>query len=128
MTTKKTTSKKTEKQEFEHFDSIAKMTPAQYWEWRTTVEELEHSKTKGEMVMMEIKICDREAAVIDKERKLKVKKYQDTTEKYDKIKTDYEGFKRKLEDELGINMNNTVICPYTFEIRKLTDDSSTKEV
>lgn len=123
---KKSPSKKVKtdtKEEFEHFDSIAKLNPAQYWEWRTTIEEMNHAKTKMELAKLEIKICDRESAIVDRERKLKAKKYEKMNEIHDKMNNDYMKFTGRLETELDISMKNTVIEPHTYEVRKLVDDN-----
>ena len=109
----KTTKPKSEKPEFEHFDSVAKMSPAQYWEWRTTVEEMNHAETKLKLKELEIKISDREAAIIDRERKIKSIQLQKLNENRDKIKSDYKVFQENLEKKLNVNLTDTVICPYT---------------
>lgn len=101
---------------------IGKLKPEQYWEWRTTISEMECAKHKNvsnelrwEMMLKDIEIS-----------KLKTAIYKNTVEAsrgmYDKAKEEYEAMKTKIEKDLGISLSGAVIDDTTFEVKKLEED------
>lgn len=100
---------------------VKKMTPAQYWEWRCTIEELKSSELNFKRVMLERQIKELEIELRKKELILFKEVVINASSDKEKIKKDYESFKTKLEEQLGCSLSNCVIDDITYEIKDAKD-------
>lgn len=98
-----------------------KMTPAQYWEWRCTLEEVKAEKLNKEILQEQMKIFQRDLAIaqlqLEKNREAQSKQ----NIKISKMQKDYEKFMLDLGEEIGCSFENTTIDPITYEIMKDED-------
>jgi len=88
---------------------IAKLTPAQYWEWRTTVAELNNAKLNVELGQHKHQIAVMNAVLAKRE-------LQDIILKKIEIKKEYDRYTQELEKKLGTKFANKIIDPVTYEI------------
>lgn len=91
---------------------IGRLEADEYWEWRTTIEELMHHKTKVSLAEKEVRIKELETALIRRDL-YNIKNETET------IQLGYNDLKSKLEKRHKISLNNTTIEPSNFEIKLL---------
>lgn len=101
------------------------LSPAEYWEWRTTISELEVQKQKLLNVELQFKIMNKETEIHAVRQQL----FQRTRMEAAKTalieaQSEYERYKGVLEKSLGQSLNNKVIDDITFEIRELPDENN----
>jgi len=91
---------------------LGRLEPVEYWEWRTTIEELMHAVTKVSVATANIRIKELETALVRRDG-AEVKRQSGL------VKAEYERLKLKLERKHNLSLNETVISPENFEIREL---------
>ena len=98
---------------------VDKLSPGQYWEWRCTIEEMQHAKTRLEQKRMIQTLMEKEIEI----QKLRSMVYKEQVKiEEDKHKTavaEYDKFKAQLEQSLGRSLNNTAIDDITYEVKDL---------
>ena len=101
------------------------LSPGEYWEWRTTIQELETQKQKFLNAELQFKLMQKESEI----HAIKQQLFQRT--RMDAAKTalqeahsEYERFKGVLEKSLGQSLNNKVIDDITFEVREVPDENN----
>ena len=111
------------------------LSPAQYWEWRTTIEEMDHAKEKMKSTQLEYKLLIKDAENLGIRTQLFLRTRMDAAhDLVKKTKEEYERFKGVLEKDIEQALSNKIIDDTTFEISGLPDettiahDVSTKEV
>lgn len=93
------------------------LTAAEYWEWRTTIGELDIEKQKLANAHLEFKILQRDAEIHAVRQQLFLRTRMDAAKQsLEKAKAEYERFKGVLEESLGQSLNNKVIDDITFEV------------
>jgi hypothetical protein len=102
------------------------LSPAQYWEWRTTIMELEIAKEKTKSAQLEYKLLQKDAENLSIRTQLFLRtRMEAVKDEAGKAKAEYERFKQVLEEDLGQSLNNKVIDDVTFEVRELPDETIT---
>ena len=100
-------------------EKLPQLTPGQYWEWRTTIEEMQHSSLKLKHSRLTHSLMERDIEI----QKLKAIIYKNRIKEfeaqYDLSKKEYERFKESLEKDLGVSLSNKVIDDITFEVKEL---------
>ena len=91
---------------------IGRLNAEEYWEWRTTIEELLHADTKINGAFRDVKIKELETALLRRE-------WTEAKNNAELAKTEYNKLKSKLEKNHKISLDETTIEPTNFEIRKL---------
>lgn len=100
------------------------LSPAQYWEWRTTIAEAETAKEKFKAAQLEYKLLQKEAENLSIRTQLFLRSRMEATKaEVGKTAAEYERFKKVLEENLGQSLNNKLIDDVTFEIRDLPDNT-----
>lgn len=100
------------------------LSPAQYWEWRTTIAEVETAKEKFKTSQLEYKLLQKEAENLSIRTQLFLRTRMEAVKaEVGKTTAEYERFKKVLEEDLGQSLNNKLIDDVTFEIRDLPDDN-----
>jgi hypothetical protein len=101
------------------------LTGLEYWEWRTTISELDVAREKLMKTDLEIKLLNKEAEILSIRTQLyKSTKLAAEKEKFTSAQKEYERFKKQLEESLGRSLSNTVIEDHTFLIRDLPDENT----
>lgn len=100
------------------------LSPVEYWEWRTTIAEMEVEKNKLLRTELEFKLLNKEAEILAVRQQLFLRTRMDAAKTtYSNFKQEYERFKGVLEEALGQSLNNKVIDDITFEIKELPDEN-----
>lgn len=102
---------------------VKKLTPSQYWEWRSKIEELLHGELKVRHARQTYSLMEKDIEIA----KLRTAIYKQTLKVHEdnqvETKKSYDELKKRLEDELGVSLNGTAIDEITFEIRPLEEKS-----
>lgn len=105
------------------------LSPGEYWEWRTTICELEIAKQKLLNVELQFKIMNKETEIHAVRQQLFQRTRMDAAKtELQGAHSEYERFKGVLEESLGQSLNNKVIDDITFEIRELPDENNKQAV
>lgn len=101
---------------------IPKLTPAEYWEWRTSISEMSCAKESKVVTELKWELMNRDLEIA----RLKSAMFRATVEgargRADIAKQEYENMKKRLEDRLGISLNGKSIDDITYEIRDLEEE------
>lgn len=114
-------SKKSKKDEFGD-DVLGELTPAEYWEWRTTATEyrLQDQRANNKHLLQAVMEKDIEIA------KLKAQAHLSSVEKerakVTECKQKLHEFYKKIKESKGFDMENSVIDEYTYQVKKLQED------
>lgn len=101
------------------------LSPAQYWEWRTTISEAEIAKEKFKSTQLEYKLLQKEAENLSIRTQLFLRiRMEAVKAEVGKTAAEYERFKKVLEEDLGQSLNNKLIDDVSFEIRDLPDETT----
>lgn len=96
-----------------------KLSKAQYWEWRTTIEEMAHAKSKLDNKRLMYSLMDKDIEIL----RLKLHIYKEQVELAEKhngdCKKEYDRCREQLEKDLGRSLKDVVIDDLTFEIKEL---------
>lgn len=115
-------SKKENKTDKSGSEIIGKLSEAQYWRWRITIEEMDHSKSKQEISHCHCKLKQLEIEKTNLQLVLSRKTFQNSQEAVKLSKEAYDHEKQKIENEVGVSFNGCVIDPHTYEIKKLEEE------
>lgn len=112
------TTKKDKKLE-EKEETAKFLTAAQYWEWRTTLEEMKVRKLHLEVLGLKRDLMEKEI----ENRKMKLTSLKRSINQHavngQQEREQYEEFLKRLEKEVGTSVKGKVIDEITFEIRDL---------
>lgn len=98
------------------------LSPAQYWEWRTTVTELHLAQRDFEKSQIELKLLQKEAEVCAIRSQLfQCNRMEATKLGVTSAQKEYERYTKVLEDFLGLSLKNKIIDDITYEIRDVPD-------
>jgi len=98
------------------------VSPADYWEWRTTLEELENAKLQSVNAQLEHLVLKKTEETIGLRATVKqLTLVEKKKTAYEKVKTDYNTYIAALEERLGFDVRNSAIHPVTFEVTKLEE-------
>jgi hypothetical protein len=97
----------------------------EYWEWRTTITELELSRQKLLTAQQNLKLMQKDSELLTARIQLFSRSYvKDAEIALDQAKLEYERFKKVLEENLNQSLNNKAIDDITFEIRELPSNNN----
>lgn len=99
------------------------LTPAEYWEWRATIADVEIAKRNILNATLELKLMQKDAEMIALRQQVfrlgKLNALQDVLKASQK---EYDRYKLALEKLVGQSLSNTMIDDFTFEIKPLPED------
>lgn len=99
------------------------LSPVEYWEWRTTISDMEVAKQKLVNAELQFKLLSKESEIHAVRQQLFLRTRMEAAK--DALKSahsEYERYKGVLEKSLGQSLSNKVIDDITFEIRDLPDE------
>lgn len=103
-------------EDFDNPAAIAKLTPAQYWEWRTSVEEKSHEDTRVRVAQLRQQIAELQVSEAKLRAQLAANDVKEALMHQKRITDDYHAFRMKLETELGVGLRGCTINPYSYEV------------
>lgn len=110
---------KKQKEEKNNEVTNPKLKPELYWEWRCTISEMDKAKKefdihflKHEMMIKDIEIARLKTALY----KANLNMYEEAS---NLAKKEYDSMKKRIEEEIGMSLNDTVIDDFSFEVKKL---------
>lgn len=98
---------------------VDRLSPGQYWEWRCTIEEMQHAKTRLEQKRLMQALMEKELEVQKLKSMIFKEQIKLEEEKHKSSMAEYDRFKAKLEKDIGRSLSNTVIDDITYEIKDL---------
>lgn len=103
-----------------------KLSPAEYWEWRTTISEMYEANLKGRLADAELKLLNRDAELAQARiRMYQLSSVQQAKQGIQTAKEEYERYKGVLEARLGFSLNEKLIDDVTFEVKDLPKEPNT---
>lgn len=110
------------KKKEEQIEERKALTPSEYWEWRTTIAEMNAAKAKQELNEARLKILQKDVELMQGQVLLHAATHlRVAREENDGAKSEYFRFKKQLEERLGVTLENKAIDDLTFEIRDLSE-------
>ena len=105
-------------------DKKPKLTWAQYWEWRTTIAEMNTAKSQVETSEAHFKLMLKESEILRVRAELFARANVDAAKTvFDGAQKEYARFKKVLEDSLGTSLNGKLIDETTLEVKELPDET-----
>lgn len=96
------------------------LTGAQYWEWRTTITEMQLAEEKKKNCLLMLKLLSKDTEIMAKQGQIyQLTSVKDAEANHSESKAEYERTKERIEKALGYSLNGKVIDDVTFEIRDL---------
>ncbi|HZX13705.1 MAG TPA: hypothetical protein VFF49_04820 [Thermodesulfobacteriota bacterium] len=103
------------------------LSPVEYWEWRTTIAELEVSKQALARAELEYKLLQKEIDnFVSYQKIFFYTKFSQAKTKFQEMQSEYDKFKLGLEKNLGQSLNNKIIDDISFEIKELPAEPDKK--
>ena len=101
---------------------IGKLTPQDYWEWRTTFTEVEVERIKQLVAEQKLIVMQKDVEISQlKQRLFFLSAVKDSKDNFDRVKADADSWKKALEGRLGFVMQGCIIDDVTYEVRRLED-------
>lgn len=103
------------------------LSAGEYWEWRTTISEMDVAKSNLKNAELEVKLLQRDTEIKSLQTKLhSVVFLGKAKEEMQKAITEYNRFKGVLEERHGVSLNNKMIDDVTYEIKEIPMEEPTK--
>lgn len=90
-----------------------------YWEWRTSVEEVLHGDTKLHARHLNLDLMKRDKDILELKIEIARMKLDEFKKNNDKIKEDYKSFLDAKEAKVGFSIKDCAIDPITLEVTSL---------
>jgi len=101
------------------------LSPVQYWEWRCTISDMHLAKKEQEKAVLELKLLQKEAELHAVRQSLFQNSRMETANQNVKSSvTEYERFKKQLEEAIGQSLSGKLIDDMTFEIKDLSNENN----
>lgn len=98
------------------------LTNEEYWQWRSLIEELTHSKTKILLEQKRYEIMGLQLQVEKLKQEMFREKINLAKAAYARAERDYGNFKIELEKRIGRSLNNCAIDDITYKISDLPNE------
>lgn len=99
-----------------------KLKPEQYWEWRFLINEMYVAEEKLKIGQLQLEMMNKDLEICRLRASLFKNSLQSLDDKKGLTKKDYLEYKERLENELGVSLNNKVIDDISFEVRELENE------
>lgn len=110
--------------EFQDETKLPQLTAAEYWEWRTTIAEMQLTESKLKLSSTEYQVLEKDAVISSmRMQNHKLSKVKNAQTNFDESKKEYESMKKRLEDRLGCSLSGKMIDELTFEVKDIPSDN-----
>ena len=104
-----------------------RLTAAEYWEWRTTIAEMQVAEARYKCTELEVKLLYKEAEVLAVKTQLHRKgAVEGAKTRLGEAQAEYARIKEALEGHLGVSLNKKIIDDVTYEVRDLPEEAPTQ--
>jgi TolA-binding protein len=104
----------------ENGSDLPKLTPEEYWEWMTKIENMQRRKAEAQLSEAEGKMMQLEyqnkAMQIQLHNKTRL---ESTRKNVEQSIGEYKAVKERIESRLGINLNEKLIDENTLEVKEI---------
>jgi hypothetical protein len=100
---------------------IGKLDRADYWEWRTTVTELQLAQMEAEREAFKVATMEKDLEIARLKTTLYRRSLDGVQAKLDAAEREYARYTETLETKLGLSLKNTVIDDVTYEVKKFKE-------
>ena len=104
---------------------MAKLSPEQYWKWRTAASEMNSAAIEAKYKFQSFQMAEKDIEIAKLRNVLYKQVVQTYQDRANQSKVDYDELKAQLEVELGVSLKDAVIDDITFEIKPLEDVTGT---
>ena len=104
--------------------ALPRLKPEQYWEWRTTIAEMQLAERDFRIGNMQAENMTKDLEILRLKLSLFKNNLDVLSSKRDAAKKEYDDMKKKLEGQLKISLSGCVIDDITFEVKRLEDAKS----
>lgn len=102
---------------------VGKLTPKDYWEWRTTITEVEVERLKVAVSEQKLIVMQKDIENLHLRQKLfMLTQFKDEKNHFETVKNDATNWKTALEERLGFKIHGCIIDDVTHEVRHLEDE------
>lgn len=102
---------------------MAALTKEEYWEWRTTIAEMNTAKEKLTATHLQHQVLRRDAELLSVKAQLFKSTVIDAAQKEsEEFRSEYDRFKAVLEERLGLSLSGKMIDDITLEVRDLPNN------
>lgn len=106
-----------------------KLTAAEYWEWRTTIAEMQKADVVLQKTLAEAQVLRKDAEIVAMKNQLFHKnQVQTAKDSLTNFKQEYDNMKKRLEDRLGFSLNGKMIDEFSFEVLDLPNSDNGEPV
>lgn len=99
--------------------AIAQLSKSDYWEWRCSIEEITSAKYVLSITQQKLKIMELEAEVQKLRAAIFKQSVKSASDNLVRIEKDFQEYRKRLEGNLGISLENCVIDEFDYSIKKL---------
>ena len=104
-------------------DLIGQLSPRDYWEWRTTVTEVEVERLKASVAELKFQALQKDLENSQLKMQIfRLTALKDSSDQFKTVKTGADKWKESLEGRLGFKLSGCIIDDVTFEVKRLEDE------
>ena len=95
------------------------LTEKEYWEWRHSIECMQHAETKLSVKGLQLNMMQKDIEIMQLKHALFKEQYRIAEADVNQSKRDYENIKTAIESRLGESLNGKVIDDVTHEVKAI---------
>lgn len=112
-------------EEIQELPQLPRLTPEQYWEWRTTIAELDIAKKALEIANLQLSATAKDIEILSvKAQVFKSDVISSKKREVSDAELEYLNTKKRIEGLLGISLNGKLIDAATFEVKDAPQSGS----
>ena len=101
------------------------LTSEEYWQWRTTISEMNEAKEKMKCTGLESQVLQSSAELTQCKLQLhRATSVRNARDNYEAAKSEYHKYKSTLEERLGSTLSGKMIDEFSFEVKDLPNETN----
>jgi len=105
------------------------LTPEEYWEWRTTIAEMQCAEEKIKSAKLEAQLLQKNAEIgFVKAQLFMASNVRSANDSHNESKNEYVKFKSSIEQRLGVDLSGKIISDVNFEVLDDPEGAQDKKV
>jgi hypothetical protein len=106
-------------EDLSNLNVVGYLTPAQYWEWRCTLEEMTSARHVFVVTQQKFELMAKDIEIARLKNEVYKTAVQAAKANVDRLEADYQVYRKKLEETLGFTLESCTIDAFNFAVRKL---------